>query len=180
MSPVPWFSSQPRYPTLALVGPACVTEGWREAVSQGPPEHPRPFRIFVSFVGVGGPLGCCSPQLAHPCSRCTGSQCQNQCLGSLAPGPTALSAMVDCRPPSPHCVGPVPFMTLGSAQAPPGGNKAAQAVATFGDVTAMERLYRTCRQGLLGVLFVMANDGVAEKRWRAWFLIVFHMLQVGG
>jgi hypothetical protein len=42
----------------------------------------------------------------------------------------------------------------------------------------MERLYRTWRQGLLGVLFVMANDGVAEKRWRAWFLIIFHMLQV--
>jgi hypothetical protein len=43
----------------------------------------------------------------------------------------------------------------------------------------MERWIKSCRQGLLGVLFVMNNDAQAEHRWRSWFLVVFHMLQVG-
>ena len=43
--------------------------------------------------------------------------------------------------------------------------------------SALERWFATAKRGVLGVLFVMSND-VSEKRWRAWFIVVFHMLQV--
>ena len=42
---------------------------------------------------------------------------------------------------------------------------------------AVERWYATTKRGLLGVLFVMSND-VSETPWRAWFIVLFHMLQV--
>ena len=48
-----------------------------------------------------------------------------------------------------------------------------------GGSSALERLYARFRQGLLGVLFVMANDAAhAPKPWKSWFIVVFHMLQV--
>ena len=43
--------------------------------------------------------------------------------------------------------------------------------------SGLERWFATAKRGVLGVLFVMSND-VSEKRWRAWFIVVFHMLQV--
>ncbi len=48
-----------------------------------------------------------------------------------------------------------------------------------GGLTPLERWYLASRQGLLGVLFVMAND-VSEKRARAWGILVFHGLQASG
>ena len=46
--------------------------------------------------------------------------------------------------------------------------------------SALERWYADFRRGLLGVLFVMANDTAhAPKQWKSWFIVVFHMLQVG-
>jgi len=46
--------------------------------------------------------------------------------------------------------------------------------------TSLENLFATAKQGVLGVLFVMANDAHAPKHWKSWVLVVFHMLQVRG
>ena len=51
--------------------------------------------------------------------------------------------------------------------------------ASDADLTSMERLFQTCKQGLFGVLFVMSND-TSESKYRAWFIKLFHMLQVCG
>jgi hypothetical protein len=44
--------------------------------------------------------------------------------------------------------------------------------------SSLEQLYAVAKQGLLGVLFVMANDAHSPKQWKSWFIVGFHMLQV--
>jgi hypothetical protein len=47
------------------------------------------------------------------------------------------------------------------------------------ELTTLERLFQKSKQGLFGVLFVMSHD-TSENKYRAWFMVVFHALQVGG
>ena len=44
--------------------------------------------------------------------------------------------------------------------------------------SSLEQLYAMAKQGLLGVLFVMANDAHSPKQWKSWFIVGFNMLQV--
>ncbi len=45
------------------------------------------------------------------------------------------------------------------------------------ELTTLERLFQKSKQGLFGVLFVMSHD-TSENKYRAWFMVVFHALQV--
>ena len=49
--------------------------------------------------------------------------------------------------------------------------------STSDDLTSLEKLFQTWKQGLFGVLFVMSNDA-SESKYRAWFIVLFHQLQV--
>ena len=49
--------------------------------------------------------------------------------------------------------------------------------STADDLTSLEKLFQTWKQGLFGVLFVMSNDA-SESKYMAWFIVLFHQLQV--
>ena len=50
-----------------------------------------------------------------------------------------------------------------------------------GELSSLERAFQTFKRGVLGLLFVMANDTAKpEKPRTTWFLTLLQMLQVRG
>jgi hypothetical protein len=186
---------------LFLISMACRTyklplkcasfSGWRAAstccngfsVAYGRPTASRAIfpTVAVCVLLHGSKCVAVFVTFCTPCARVCVSVCL--CVGVCVPGDAggkATRLQLCYRPTFRRCpFVPLPFaLSLPPLPLPRSGSsvKLLQMEKRDAGLSAVERWYATCRQGLLGVLFVMAND-TSEKRWRAWFLAIFEMLQ---